>query len=97
MCARKCFFYNEHICSSETVSFKSFRHEEINMKCFPDVTSVVEILLLCDDRFYQNPISLHSNVVCSAHKNEFLKQYWLSAYRKCWLCAALGKSLAVKI
>ena len=96
MCAQKCFFDDERICSGETVTLESFRHEEILLKCFPGAASLLEILLLCDDRFYQNPISLRSNFVCSAHEKKFFKQYWPSAYRNCWLCTALQKTLTVK-
>ncbi|CAF1277391.1 unnamed protein product [Rotaria sordida] len=91
MCEQKCFFFKEGICSSDTMTLNSLRYEQINFKCFPGATSCIEILLLSDDHFYQNPISLQSTFVCSAHKQEFLKQYWPSTYRKCWLCIALQK------
>ena len=93
---RKCFVFNQGICSDDSMPLYDLRYQEIDLKCFPGATSLIEILLLCDDRFYQHRLSLHSTFICSAHKQEFLKEYWTPSYKKCWLCMSLQKSPPVR-
>jgi hypothetical protein len=96
MCEKKCLFLNQGSCSSDVESLDDLRYEQITFNCFPGARSLIQILLLYDDRFYERSISLHSTFVCSLHKEEILKQYWPSSYRKCWLCISLQKPLPVR-
>lgn len=93
---KKCFFHDRTICSNDLMSLYDIRYEEVNVKCFPTAKSLIEILLLCDDRFYQTRLPLRSTFVCFAHKKEFLKEYWPLSYKKCWFCMSLHKSLPVR-
>lgn len=97
MSQKKCFFFNEQMCSSDIEPLSSFRYESIDLKCFPGTNSLIEIILLCGDRFYQHPLSLHSTSICSVHKIEFLKQYWPSSCHRCWLCISLQKPSPVSV
>jgi hypothetical protein len=96
MCEKKCLLLNLGSCSSDAESLNDLRYEQITLKCFPGASSLIQILLLYDDRFYERSISLHSTFVCSLHKEEFLKPYWTSSHRKCWLCISLKKQLPVR-
>ena len=85
------------MCGGDIMPLSDFRYEKININCFPGASSSIEIILLCDDRFYQHHLSLHSTSICSVHEVEFMKQYWPSSYRKCWLCTSLQKPSSVSV
>ncbi|CAF3133213.1 unnamed protein product [Rotaria sp. Silwood2] len=89
---QKCFFSSQGVCSNDVVALSDLRYEENNMKCFPGANTLTEILLLSDDRFYQDRLSLHSTFVCSEHKEKLLKKHCILSYRKCWLCILLQKA-----
>lgn len=93
-----CFCSSDGVCSEELTSFMDLVDNEIDKQCFPGVNSMVLILLLRDDRFFESRISLRSTYVCSFHKQRLLKEYWLSAHGKCWLCTRTrtGKSTSVR-
>lgn len=94
---KKCLLANHEICSENINSFYSLRYNQNRSKCFPSANSLIEVLFLYDDRFYQQCISLHSTFVCSIHLQEMLKEYSISSYRKCWLCLSLEKTSPVRL
>ena len=93
---RNCLLTDRHICSVDLISLYSLRYKQINAKCFPGVKSLIELILLNGDRFYQQRLSLYSTYICSNHLQDTSKEYSVSSYRKCWLCASLNKPLPVR-
>ena len=93
---RNCLMTDRHICNDDLTSLYSLRNKQINVKCFPGVKSLIELILLNGDRFYQQRLSLYSTYICSNHIHDISKEYSVSSYRKCWLCASFNKPLPVR-
>ena len=97
MSQQTCLFSHDGLCHGGCTTLFDLRHDECYKRCFPGATAIIEILLLCDDRFYQDPLPLRSTFVCSFHKEEYLTEVWLTRNKKCWLCLSQNKSRVVSI
>ena len=97
MSQQTCLFSHDGLCHGGCTTFFDLRHDEYYKRCFPGATAIIEILLLCDDRFDQDPLPLRSAFVCSFHKEEYLTEVWLTRNKKCWLCLSQNMSRVVSI
>ena len=97
MSQQPCFFSHKGDCGGEFLALYDLRYDNFSSKCFPGARSPVEILLLCDDRFYDTRPPLRSTFVCLCHKQEFLKEYRPTSYKKCWLCLSLKRPFPVRL
>jgi hypothetical protein len=97
MSKTNCFFYTNNECdhSQEHTKLFDLRYNEINKKWLPNAKSVLEVLLLRGDLFYQQEFNLHRTFICENHKAELLKEFHLGADKKCHVCVeCFGKSSA---
>lgn len=83
-----CLFSTLGECGEHLVltPLSDLRFSSIDKTCFPGAKTVIEVLLLRADMFYQHRISLDQSFICSMHKKKFLEQFWISKHKKCVLC-----------
>ncbi|CAF1112852.1 unnamed protein product [Didymodactylos carnosus] len=93
-----CFFSNTGGDCSHEEKYEclyDLRYDEIDKRCFPGSKSVIEILLLRADLFYQPKMNLRQIFICNGHKQQLLEEFWSSERRKCNVCmTCFGKSSA---
>jgi hypothetical protein len=91
MSQQACIFSDDALCRDRFTTFFDLHHDECCKHCFPGATVIIEILLLCDDRFYQDRLPFCSTFICSFHKEAYLREFWLTQNNKCWLCLSQKK------
>lgn len=79
-------------CHNSSKRFYDLRQVERSLKNFPGARSVIEVLLLRADMFFQGPFNLRQSYVCNKHEQELLRELWISTQKKyCSLCVPCFK------
>ena len=63
MTNQQCFFadrFDKVVCSSKLTwtSLSEFRNEKVELKCFPDAETTLEVMLLKADMFFQHKFNM---------------------------------------
>ena len=87
----QCFFadrFDKVVCSSKLTwtSLSEFRNEKVELKCFPDAETTLEVMLLKADMFFQHKFNMDRASVCDAHRNILLQKCYLKDKSKCDVC-----------
>jgi hypothetical protein len=88
----RCFFAkccDGVVCSSKSTwtNLSELKNEEVKLKCFPAAETVLEVMLLRADLFFQHKFDTETAFVCDSHRNVLLqKVYCIKGKTKCDAC-----------
>lgn len=91
MSVDSCFFfdhYDQIICSSGTslTPLSVLKDKSISKACFAEAETVLQVLLLRADLFFQHKFDLEKNFVCDAHYKELVKGFPVRPHSVCETC-----------
>jgi len=94
MNSKHCFFgkyCNEVVCGSKSTwkRLSDIKNKNVSKTCFAEAKTVLEVMLLRADLFYQHTFNIETAFVCDAHYNMLVQPSYVKLYRKCNACECI--------
>ena len=100
MTSNQCFYagcYDEVACSSKLTwtVLSEPKDEKLSKRCFSGAETILEVILLRADLFFQHTFDTDAVYVCDIHRNLFLQSfYFIKTQNKCNTCLNVRKTLS---
>ena len=91
MASKRCFFAeccDQVVCNSETtwMPLSEVKNKDLGQTCFPEAQTLLEVMLLRADLFFQHILDLDNAVVCDAHYTMLVQPFYVMTESMCDTC-----------
>ena len=91
MASKRCFFAeccDQVVCNSETtwMPLSEVKNKDLEQTCFPEAQTLLEVMLLRADLFFQHILDLDNAFVCDAHYTMLVQPFYVMTKSMCDTC-----------